>query len=72
MRETVTISLPGPLRKKLDKLARKEHLNRSDVMRDALRSYLSIQEFRRLRAQAIPYAEKQGIFTDEDVFKVIS
>lgn len=72
MRETVTISLPGVLRKKLDRLAKKEHLNRSDVMRDALRSYLSIQEFRRLRVQAIPYAEKKGVFTDEDVFKIIS
>jgi len=72
MRETVTISLPKSIKEKLDKIVREEHLNRSDVVRDALRKYLAITEFRKLRAQMVPLAEKEGIFSDEDVFEEVS
>lgn len=72
MRETVTISIPKDLKTKLDKQVKKEHLNRSDIVRDALRKYFSIVEFRELRRKMIPYAEKQGLFTDEDIFNKVS
>ena len=72
MRETITISLPGSLRKKLDRTIKEEHLNRSDVVREALRRYFSIREFRRLRGTLIPLAEERNLFTDEDVFRQVS
>ena len=72
MRETITVSLPGWLRRKLDKLTKQEHLNRSDVVREALRQYLVRREFQRLRTTLIPEAEKRGIYTDEDVFRHVS
>lgn len=72
MRETITISLPTALRKKLDQTVREEHLNRSDVIREALRRHFAIREFRRLRGVLVPLAEKKGVFTDEDVFKSVS
>lgn len=72
MRETITISLPTALRKKLDQAVKEEHLNRSDVIREALRRHFAIREFRRLRGVLVPLAEKKGIFTDEDVFKSVS
>ena len=72
MRETITISLPNSIKKKLDKIVKSEHLNRSDVVREALRQYFAVQEFRRLRNLMVPEAEKQGIYTDEDVFRLVS
>ncbi|MBI5559931.1 MAG: ribbon-helix-helix protein, CopG family [Deltaproteobacteria bacterium] len=72
MRETITISLPSELKKKLAEATRSEHTNRSDIVREALRQYFAREEFRRLRRIMVPEAERRGIFTDEDVFRKIS
>lgn len=72
MRESVTISLPANLKKKLDQATKRGHANRSDIVRDALRQYFALQDFRAIREKAIAEAEARGIFTDEDVFKEIS
>ena len=72
MRETITISLPGSLRERLDKMVETAQVNRSDVVREALRQYLQREEFQRLRREMIPQAQSQGIYTDEDVFERIS
>ncbi len=72
MRATITISLPKGTKQKLDSFVKKEGLNRSDIVREALRQYLFQNEFERLRRIAIPKAQEQGIFTDEDVFKIVS
>lgn len=72
MRESVTISLPADLKKKLDLETKRGHVNRSDVVRNALRQYFALQDFRALREKAVAEAEARGIFTDEDVFKEIS
>jgi len=72
MRETITISLPGSLRERLDKMVETAQVNRSDVVREALRQYLQREEFQRLRREMIPQAQSQGVYTDEDVFERIS
>jgi CopG family transcriptional regulator/antitoxin EndoAI len=72
MRETVTISLPAWLKKRLDQATKREHVNRSDIVREALRQYFALQDFRRIREKTIPEAEARGIFTDEDVFREVS
>lgn len=72
MRATLTISLPIMLRKKLDRVVKKEHVNRSDVVREALRRYFVQEEFENIRRWAVPHARKLGYFTDEDIFKEIS
>jgi metal-responsive CopG/Arc/MetJ family transcriptional regulator len=72
MRESVTISLPANLKKKLDQATKRGHVNRSDIVREALRQYFSLQDFRTIREKAVAEAEARGIFTDEDVFKEIS
>lgn len=72
MRETITISLPAGLRRRLDRLTKQESLNRSDVVREALRQYLARREFQRLRASLVPEAEKRGLYTDEDIFRQVS
>lgn len=72
MRESVTISLPEDLKTELDRLTATDGVSRSDVMREALREYLFARQLQELRRKMIPYAEAQGVFTDEDVFREIS
>jgi len=72
MRETITISIPKSIKQKLDRMVKEEHLNRSDIVREALRQYFTRQEFRILRQLMIPEAESRGFYTDEDVFRNVS
>lgn len=72
MRESVSISLPEELKAELDRLTEVEGVSRSDVVREALREYLFGRRLPRLRQELMAYAEAQGIFTDEDVFREIS
>jgi metal-responsive CopG/Arc/MetJ family transcriptional regulator len=72
MRESISISLPRELKAELDRLTHDEGISRSDVVREALRAYLFTRRFRELRREMIPYAEAQGVFTDEDVFREVS
>jgi metal-responsive CopG/Arc/MetJ family transcriptional regulator len=72
MRSTVTVSIPRELKKELDLVVKEKGTSRSDVVRDCLKDYLWLCKFRRLRAKVIPYAQARGIFTDEDVFEMVS
>ena len=45
---------------------------RSEVIRDALRRQLALQRFDDLRDKALPFAERQDLLTDEDVFSAVS
>jgi len=72
MRESVSISIPTWLKEKLDQAVQKDQLNRSDVVRDALREYFARKDLEQIRKQMVPLAEAKGIFTDEDVFREVS
>ena len=72
MRQTLTIRLPDNLRKELQKISKEESKPMSDLVRESLQRYISTHKFRRLRNKVLPFAESQGILTDEDVFDVIS
>ena len=72
MSQSMTIRIPDDLRKELDKISRAEGVPVSDIVRASLKKYVVLYEFEKLRAQTIPYAEARGIYTDEDVFKLIS
>ncbi|NOR54334.1 MAG: ribbon-helix-helix protein, CopG family [Candidatus Aminicenantes bacterium] len=72
MRQTLTIRLPDDLRKELQKISKEESKPMSDLVRESLQRYISIYKFRRLRNKVLPFAESQGILTDEDIFDVIS
>ncbi|MBI2824441.1 MAG: ribbon-helix-helix protein, CopG family [Planctomycetia bacterium] len=69
---TLTIRIPDPLRRQLEKLSRQENRPLSDVVRDSLRRYVAAQRFAALRKKTLPFAEAAGFLTDEDVFKAIS
>lgn len=72
MNQTLTIRIPRELKKELEELSKIEQKPVSDLVRDSLRRYIAIQRFRQLRNMVLPFAEAQGILTDEDVFKIIS
>lgn len=72
MRQTVTLSLPSWILKKLRQVTNEDEVSRSEVVRNALQQYLTIREFRKLRKQAMRQAGQLGIYTDEEVFRKVS
>lgn len=72
MRQSISISLPDQIKDELDRYVGERGLSRSDAVREAVQEYLFIRRFRELRRRLMPYAEAQGIYTDEDVFREIS
>ena len=69
---SLTIRIPDDLKKQLETYCEQQHLAFSDVVRDSLRRYLAVEQFRSLRRKTLPFAEAQGLLTDEDVFRKIS
>ena len=69
---TLTIRLDEKLEKALDRLARASGRTKSELAREALVREVAISRFRELRRRTLPFAEAQGLLTDEDVFKAIS
>lgn len=72
MSDTVTVRLPARLKRELEHAARDEKASKSYIIRNAVEKYLAVRRFRSLRAGVLPFAEAQGILTDEDVFKALS
>lgn len=72
MRESISISLPEDVKTELDRFTEKRGITRSDAVREALSDYLFVQKLRDLRRRLVPDAEAQSIFTDEDVFRLVS
>jgi metal-responsive CopG/Arc/MetJ family transcriptional regulator len=50
-RKLVTISLPPPLLKKAEKVAREENRTKSELLREALRFYVETREVRRMASR---------------------
>ena len=72
MNQTLTIRIPDELREELQEISKAEGKPVSDLVRDSLKRYIAIYRFRKLRNVVLPFAEAQGILTDEDVYKEVS
>jgi predicted transcriptional regulator len=72
MKQTMTIRISDELREKLQEISKAEGKPVSDLVRDSLQRYIALYRFRKLRNVVLPFAEAQGILTDEDVYKEIS
>ena len=72
MRASLTISLPMPLRRDVSRAAKKNRVSESEFVRDAVRRRLALDRFRGLRDRAQAQVQARGIYTDEDVFKIVS
>lgn len=71
MADTLTIRLPREMRQGLRLLSKKEKIPLSDIVRESIRRYLVAQQFRKLRDKVLPFAEAQGLLTDDDVFQAL-
>lgn len=69
---TLTIRLDPKLDKALDRIARRTGRTKSEIAREALERQVAVARFRELRAKTLPFAEAQGLLTDEDVFRAVS
>ena len=69
---TLTIRLPEALKAQLDEISRDENKAVSDIVRESLRRYIAVEKFRAVRKKILPFAEAQGLLTDEDVFKALA
>jgi predicted transcriptional regulator len=72
MKAAVTIRVDEDLERRLDQVCERSGRTRSEVVRQALRRQLSLMHFSQLRERVLPFAEARGLFTDEDVFRLIS
>ena len=72
MRKVVSLSFNDEIIEKLDKLVSRNHSNRSEIVKTALRQYFYLNEMKNLRKKLRPYAEDAGFFTDDDIFSSIS
>lgn len=72
MQATITISIPTGIKTQLEQISKKENMRKGEIIRDALKQYFAQREFQNLRKMVIPKAQKQGFYTDEDIFKAIS
>jgi predicted transcriptional regulator len=71
MKPTLTVRLPENIRSTLQEISKAEQKPVSDIVRESLRRYISIYQFRRLSKRVLPFAEAQGLLTDDDVFKAL-
>lgn len=72
MRDTVTISIPREIKKQIDRIVDEEGISRSEIFRASLTRYVAMKRYRALREKGLKKAAARGIFTDEDVFKIVS
>lgn len=69
MKKPISVRLPEDLRRLLDEISESEDLPVSDLVRESIQRYVSVYRFRQLRRKVLPFAEAQGLLTDEDVLK---
>lgn len=70
--QTFNIALPKALVSKIDQLAKKEYKNRSELIREAVRIYLSDRlEWQELLTYGEKIGKKMGIKNEEDVNRIV-
>ena len=72
MREILSISIDAKLKSKVEKAAEKFNVSKSELVKKAIEKYILHEEFQEIRSTLIPYGEKAGYYTDEDIFRDFS
>jgi Arc/MetJ-type ribon-helix-helix transcriptional regulator len=68
---TLTVRIPEKLRREIQAVSKAERVAVSDIVRESVRRYVAIRRFRSLRRKVLPFAEAQGLLTDEEVFRAL-
>ena len=69
---TLTVRVSNEIKNELEKISAEEEKPVSDLVRESIERYVAIRHFRNLRKKVLPFAEAQGLLTDEDIFKPLS
>ncbi len=69
---TLTIRIDEKLEEDLERIAQAQQRTKSELVRDVLRRYTSVELFGLAREQLRPYAEQASYLTDEDFFRDFS
>jgi predicted transcriptional regulator len=72
MEEILTIRLPKGTRRRLERRAKAQKLSVSQLLRRALEQDELLTNLASARAELRPQARAQRIYTDEDVFAIVS
>ncbi len=72
MQATINVSLSKEVRAALDDLTRKEGIQAEQVINEAVRQYLFFRRLTLLRERLSVEAQKMGINSEDDVFRLIS
>lgn len=71
MRKSLSISLPGSFVKELEAFQREEHMNRSELIREALRQFIALKKCERLQKRISARAQALGVRTERDVERIV-
>ena len=69
--KVVTVSIPPKLLKQAERLAQKEQRTKSEVVRDALRLYLNLQNDKGFRLAVRERARALQLQTEDDIERVV-
>ena len=72
MLKTKTTNLPPDVMRDRTRAAKAKGGGRSDVVRASMKRGLFIRNINAVREWAVPKAQAMDVFTDEDVFKIVS
>jgi predicted transcriptional regulator len=72
MKDGLTVRLPPDISSELNALVKRTGKSRGAVVRDAVRRQISRERFRALCEKLVPKAQARGLYTDDDVFKLVS
>jgi len=72
MTDIITIRSPKKMQNDLDIISKAEGKSKSEIIRNAISQYIAVKKFQQLRKKVLPFAEAEGLLTDEDVFRLIS
>lgn len=66
---SLTLRIPDVLERQIEAESRARGISKSDVVREAVERDLKVQAWHKLREQFRPHLERQGVFTEADVFE---
>ncbi|MBN1876270.1 MAG: hypothetical protein JXA33_18745 [Anaerolineae bacterium] len=72
MEDVMTITLPTEVKLALDSVIQEEGVSRNELISSALEEFLFFRKLRLLRDRMVTKARAQGIYTDQDVFDLVS
>lgn len=72
MEDVMTITLPTKVKSAFDSVIREEGVSPNELISAALEEFLFFRKLRSLRERMIAKAQAQGIYTDQDVFDLVS